>query len=131
MGDAGSTTIGLLLATIGIYYQQTHLLQLASGFVPVFLILLLPLTDTTFVFCTRLLRGQHFYFGGKDHLSHRIMNAGFRPRTAVLLQYLFSLTSGAIAVWVIDAEIVIQLLAVQVLLYAVAEGSRKLYRIGL
>jgi UDP-GlcNAc:undecaprenyl-phosphate/decaprenyl-phosphate GlcNAc-1-phosphate transferase len=131
MGDAGSLMLGFVLATIGILFQQAHYTQLGIGFVPVFLILLLPLTDTSFVIFTRLLRGQHIYFGGKDHVSHRLMRAGLHPVATTAFQYLFCILACAAAMGLRDTDVVVQLLGIQAVLFCIAEGSRKLYKVGI
>jgi UDP-GlcNAc:undecaprenyl-phosphate GlcNAc-1-phosphate transferase len=62
LGDGGSLPLGLAVALlVGSEVQGTT--------APLFLTML-PIADTTFVTCSRLLKGKKPWVGGKDHLSH-------------------------------------------------------------
>lgn len=69
MGDCGSLPLGYLFAVFGLEYYEA-----VKGFslIPI-LILAYPIIDTIFVTVTRTLRGQKFWIGGSDHISHRMM----------------------------------------------------------
>src|SRR4030095_6456718 len=61
------------------------------------LILLIPIFDTIIVTVTRTLSGRRVAQGGRDHTSHRLVALGMSERGAVLMLYLFAVTSGALA----------------------------------
>ncbi len=96
MGDSGSLFIGFLLA-IGSLLDVTHVSGVpALVFAPV-IMLAIPIFDTFFVSVTRRIRGQPVSQGGTDHSSHRLVRLGLNERNAVLLLYVLTAASGAIA----------------------------------
>lgn len=81
MGDAGSLFLGYLLA-VAVLEVNPELVPPASFAVP-FLLLALPVLDTTTVTVARLRHGRPVSSGGKDHLSHRLVAREFSPGGAV------------------------------------------------
>jgi UDP-GlcNAc:undecaprenyl-phosphate GlcNAc-1-phosphate transferase len=102
MGDAGSLFIGFTLAGMTVMTNTgkaasgstSHLLSVIA--IPV-LILFIPILDTGFVSVMRKLFSRPISQGGQDHSSHRMVAIGFSERKAVLVLYLLSIVSGAIA----------------------------------
>lgn len=117
MGDAGSLFLGYLLAALALKLtlapitpeivrlaraadyplgsmQGTHAVALLA---PVFA-LGLPIFDTTLVTISRIRRGQRVSEGGKDHVSHRLVAAGFSHRETVMTLYLASCALGGISI---------------------------------
>ena len=93
MGDCGSLPLGYLFAVMGLsYYGITE----SFSMIPI-LILLFPILDTTFVFTTRILKGKKFYVGGRDHLSHELIEFVGSERRVFLLVMGFQIASGVIA----------------------------------
>ncbi len=91
MGDTGSLFLGFVLAALGIKMRFPTREPWVTWMIPL-LVLAVPLLDTTLVFVSRLRRGQNpLTTPGKDHLSHRLVNAGWSRREAVLLLYLTGL----------------------------------------
>jgi UDP-GlcNAc:undecaprenyl-phosphate GlcNAc-1-phosphate transferase len=85
MGDAGALFLGIIVsvATIRLNPEITPTWQ--SLAIPVIL-LAVPLLDTCVAVFSRLSRGLSPLTGGKDHLSHRLVRAGFtRPLAAIFL----------------------------------------------
>ena len=77
MGDTGSMFFGFMLGLLGIY---------SGGKVAtVFLALGLPLFDSLFVIIRRLSRGDSPLKGGRDHLHHLLLDAGFSERKVIVL----------------------------------------------
>lgn len=81
MGDTGSQFLGMFLAYFGIKYlwnsadffeEQIASKQLCT----VLVAFILPITDTSFVVISRLLRGQSPFVGGKDHTTHNLSYCG-------------------------------------------------------
>lgn len=97
MGDCGSMFIGFILAAIGVMGTRRGTSSfLATLAVPV-LVLGVPVFDTILVTLTRRANGRHFYEGGKDHISHRLVILGMSERRAVLTLYFMSLGCGMVA----------------------------------
>lgn len=88
MGDGGAYFIGFLLATATLTatfsgYDKAP----QTVFVP-FLILAVPLYDTTTVVLIRLRNGKSPFEGDKNHFSHRLVDLGLTKTQAVLTVYL-------------------------------------------
>jgi UDP-GlcNAc:undecaprenyl-phosphate GlcNAc-1-phosphate transferase len=96
MGDAGSLFLGFLLAVV-VLEVNPGLTPPATFLVP-FLLLALPVLDTTTVVVARLRRGRPIDAGGKDHLSHRLVQRGVSPGRAVAVLVLAEILLGVLAV---------------------------------
>lgn len=103
MGDAGSLTIGFLLAALGI---QIRFLQypLASTWMAPIVVLGVFIFDTTLVTVSRLRRGRSPFQGGSDHTSHRLVQLGLSQPRAVLTLYVAAVSLGATAVMLTRLE---------------------------
>lgn len=94
MGDCGSNLIGFLLATltiVGTFYNN-------SGSRHVILaplcVLAVPLYDFCTVILIRLKHGRSPFHGDKSHFSHRLVELGLRPASAVLTIHLATMMTG-------------------------------------
>ena len=98
MGDCGSLFIGAILGGSSLVpvFRSTKL-SLVGPFIPVALILVVPLFDTSFVLVLRRLAGRKASKGGTDHVSHRLASLGFSERSAVRILYLLGLVGGLTA----------------------------------
>jgi len=92
MGDAGALFLGLLLATstlvVGGRTNDEFSGQTFFFFAPVlipFVILGVPLLDTTFAFLRRVVQRRGFSVADKEHLHHRLVRLGHGHRRAVLI----------------------------------------------
>jgi UDP-GlcNAc:undecaprenyl-phosphate GlcNAc-1-phosphate transferase len=95
MGDCGSMFLGCTLAAIAIIGTVQHVSGLfVAVLIPLF-ILGIPIFDTVFVTFFRKVRGQPISQGGRDHVSHRLVNMGLSERNAVLVLYVISALFGA------------------------------------
>jgi UDP-GlcNAc:undecaprenyl-phosphate/decaprenyl-phosphate GlcNAc-1-phosphate transferase len=100
LGDAGSHLVGYLLAVMAIlphfYTKQNprHLAVLAPLFV-----LAVPLLDLAQVSLFRTLNRKPFWIGDTNHLSHRLVRAGFSRTTTVLLLWLAAALIGVVALF--------------------------------
>lgn len=84
LGDAGAYFFGYVLSAASIVGK----LQLSTGFamIPLILLLLLPILDTTQVFVRRLIAGKNpLTTPGKDHLHHRLLASGFGQRRVAII----------------------------------------------
>ena len=85
MGDSGALFLGLLIGTVslaGIVRTQSLVINL----VPL-VIAGIPLLDTASAFIRRTRQGQRFDQADKGHIHHRLLNAGFGQRKAVVILY--------------------------------------------
>jgi len=94
LGDTGSHLVGYLLAVLAIlpHFYSIHNPRPWAVLSPI-LVLAVPLADMVWVVALRLRRGQPFYLGDNNHLSHQLVRRGLSPVRAVLLLWL--LTAGA------------------------------------
>jgi UDP-GlcNAc:undecaprenyl-phosphate GlcNAc-1-phosphate transferase len=85
MGDAGSLTLGYLLALIAIQ----GVLKTAAAVALLFptLVLLVPIFDTSFVLLHRMKYGRALWSADANHLHHRFVRIGFGQRRAALALY--------------------------------------------
>lgn len=95
MGDAGSTFIGLMLATmtvLGTFYEEPHK-EPHVLLAPLF-ILAIPLYDFTTVLVIRLSNGKSPFQPDRNHFSHRLTDLGLSRRNAVLTVHFTTLATG-------------------------------------
>lgn len=90
LGDAGSLYLGFLLAAISIRIDLDNDSAPIRALVLI-LILAIPVIDTTQVVVSRIAKGKSPFEGGRDHLSHLLLNRGLSQRSV-----LFILTTSAI-----------------------------------
>lgn len=96
MGDSGSMFLGFIIGGVSIM----GLLKTATilGLVFPLIVLGMPVTDLTFAIIRRKLRGQSIAKADRGHLHHRLLDAGYTQRQAVLLMYGISACFGLAAV---------------------------------
>jgi UDP-GlcNAc:undecaprenyl-phosphate GlcNAc-1-phosphate transferase len=97
MGDAGALFLGVLLATLTVRLNPDTQTQLGSYLTPIFL-LAIPILDTTVAVLSRLKRHISPFQGGQDHLSHRLIRAGFSRRKAAASLWTLSALFAAVAI---------------------------------
>jgi UDP-GlcNAc:undecaprenyl-phosphate GlcNAc-1-phosphate transferase len=97
LGDAGSMLIGFLVAGLTLVSDSAHTRSAVSVVVLPVLVLLVPIFDTVFVTCTRILANRAVSAGGRDHTSHRLVQLGLSEREAVGILYVASFLGGAVA----------------------------------
>lgn len=96
MGDTGSQMLGYVLSTVsvlGLFKFST----LVTFVVPV-LALAVPLSDTVFAFCRRILHGQSPFQADRGHFHHKLMDLGLSQKQAVAILYAVSAVLGLAAV---------------------------------
>lgn len=96
MGDTGSLLLGYVLSTVsvlGLFKFYT----LVTFVVPV-LALAVPLSDTLFAFCRRILHGQSPFTADRGHFHHKLMDLGLNQKQAVAILYAVSAILGLAAV---------------------------------
>ncbi len=92
LGDAGSMFIGFLLALIGLQLRFENLVNV-TFLVPV-VVLGVPIMDTTLVALSRLRHHRPVFLGGRDHISHRLVQLGLPVKAAVHVLYWAALCLG-------------------------------------
>ncbi len=97
MGDAGSLLLGYMLAVLAIKLRFPGVEPERSWMIPI-LVLAVPIFDTTLVTISRLRRGVSISSGGRDHVSHRLVQLGLSVRQSVGIIYLAALLGGIVAV---------------------------------
>jgi UDP-GlcNAc:undecaprenyl-phosphate/decaprenyl-phosphate GlcNAc-1-phosphate transferase len=98
LGDSGSHLVGYLLAVIAIlphFYSEKNPRTLAV--LTPLLVLAVPLADLAWVVILRTRKGQPFYIGDTNHLSHRLVRSGLNRTVAVMLIWLLAAGIGALA----------------------------------
>ncbi len=83
MGDAGSMTIGFLIATLSILTLKTR--DASIAFFPMVLINGIVIIDTSLVFFLRILSGRSPLSPGLDHVHHRALRVMGNPKKALSL----------------------------------------------
>ena len=110
MGDTGSMTLGLLLASAGVSYVGRSTAPTYSDFagsipllIPV-LVLAIPFIDTAFAIARRAYRRQPLSMADKGHLHHLLITFGHSHRRAVLVMYYWSavIAGGVVALAAFD-----------------------------
>jgi UDP-GlcNAc:undecaprenyl-phosphate GlcNAc-1-phosphate transferase len=98
LGDAGSHLLGFLLAVLTIL---PHFHSAANprpwAVLSPLLLLAVPLLDLVWVVLLRWRKGQPFYVGDTNHLSHRLVRHGLsQPQAVVVIWALAALAGGAV-----------------------------------
>ncbi len=100
MGDAGSLFIGYFVAALTVlstFYQSGTSNATSWSVVMPFVILAVPIFDTTSVILIRIRNGKPIYVGDKNHFSHRLCALGMGQRRAVFFIHLVTLCVGSAA----------------------------------
>lgn len=95
MGDGGAYFMGFTLAGIGVIGLVKSVTTVAV-LLP-FLILAVPILDTSTVVLDRLCRGKSPFAADKRHLHHRLLQAGLSQRAIALFIYVMTLWVGSLA----------------------------------
>jgi UDP-GlcNAc:undecaprenyl-phosphate GlcNAc-1-phosphate transferase len=96
MGDTGALFLGYVLAVssiMGVFKGYTLLAVLV-----VFLAMALPIFDTLFAMCRRIYKHRPIMEADKGHLHHRLIDAGYSHKQAVMLLYGLSAATAVIAI---------------------------------
>jgi UDP-GlcNAc:undecaprenyl-phosphate GlcNAc-1-phosphate transferase len=96
MGDTGSTFLGYVLAVtscIGVFKSYAIL-----SIVLAILAMALPILDTLFAMIRRAINHKPIMGADRGHLHHRLIDAGYTNKQAVMILYALSLTSAVVAV---------------------------------
>lgn len=118
MGDTGALLLGYILSTVSVIgLFKFH--AVVSVAVP-FLVLALPLFDTSFAFLRRLLKGQNPMSPDRGHFHHRLIDKGLSQKQAVAILYTISALLGLAAVLISSRDSFRALIFVVAVVVAVA-----------
>ena len=129
MGDAGALFLGVLLATLTVRFEPTTQSPISAYFVPIFL-LAIPILDTSVAVLSRIRRHISPFQGGQDHLSHRLIRAGYSRRTAAFSLWGLSAVFAFIPLLISNSEslnesyILILAFAVWIMIFALFFKTR-------
>ena len=96
MGDTGSTFLGFVLGTLSV--QGLFKYYAVISFLVPFIILGLPILDTTVAFTRRILRGQSPMTADRSHIHHKLIDMGLNQKQAVATLYIVAGVLGLSAV---------------------------------
>jgi len=98
LGDAGALYLGFLLAAISIRVDVNSDTEIIRVLVPL-LIFAIPVIDITQVVISRVVKGKSPFEGGRDHLSHLLLNKGLSEGKALTVLTASALTFALIGVF--------------------------------
>jgi UDP-N-acetylmuramyl pentapeptide phosphotransferase/UDP-N-acetylglucosamine-1-phosphate transferase len=97
MGDVGSSTLGLLAATLSLWGARDGIFP----FWIAFLVFSPFIVDATVTLFRRLLRGDKIWQAHKTHFYQRLVQAGWGHRKTVLWEYVLMAACAGSAIWVV------------------------------
>jgi len=117
MGDTGALLLGFVLATVSII--GLFKFYAVVSFAAPFLVVAVPLMDTSFAFFRRIFRGKNPLKPDRGHFHHRLIDLGLSQKQAVGVLYAISGLLGLAAVVITTrTEIRALILAAAVLIAA-------------
>lgn len=102
MGDTGSLIVGLISAIVAVKFVEVarnlpidHPYKIRSAPIFILAVLCIPVVDTVRVFVVRLLQGRSPMSPDRNHLHHKLVDAGFShvTTTAILSAICIALTA--------------------------------------
>ena len=97
LGDAGSLYLGFLLAAISIRIDLDNDSALIRALVLI-LILAIPVIDAAQVVVSRIVKSQSPFQGGRDHISHLLLNRGLSQSAVLFILTTFSVLFAVVAI---------------------------------
>ncbi len=96
LGDSGSNTLGFAVAFICIEYSQNVNHSSYVNPVTALWLVAIPLVDCVTVLISRVLRGIMPFRPGRDHLHHKLLNLGIKPKKILLIFIMSSISLAGI-----------------------------------
>jgi UDP-GlcNAc:undecaprenyl-phosphate GlcNAc-1-phosphate transferase len=103
LGDAGALFIGAILAILTIRLDP-ETANPVSGWVFALLLFAVPILDTSVAVISRIYRGFSPIQGGRDHLSHRLLNLGYSKKLTALTIWLLQIYFSALGLLLFAAD---------------------------
>ncbi len=85
LGDSGSNMLGFAVAFICIEYSQNINHESYINPVTALWLVAIPLLDCIVVFLSRILKGIMPFRPGRDHLHHKLLDMGIKPKKILLI----------------------------------------------
>jgi len=101
LGDAGSLYLGFLLAAISIRIDLDNDSAPVRALVLI-LILAIPVIDTTQVVVSRIAKGKSPFEGGRDHISHHLLNRGLSQRSVLFILTISAILFATVAIFLAE-----------------------------
>ena len=101
LGDAGALYLGFLLAAISIRIDLDNDSAPIRALVLI-LILAIPVIDTLQVVVSRILKGKSPFQGGRDHISHLLLNRGHSQRAVLFILTTFAVIFAGVAIFLAE-----------------------------
>ena len=117
MGDTGAMFLGFILSTVSI--MGLFKAYAVISFIVPFIVLGLPLFDTSFAILRRIKNHKPIMEADRGHLHHRLLDMGFTQKQTVSILYLISTVLGLSAVVLIGAGVVRALVLVAAIIIAI------------
>jgi len=103
MGDCGSMFLGFMIAG-GSLVCQMKTSTLVGLAIP-FLVLCMPILDTSFVvICRRVLDRRSIFSPDRSHLHHRLLDLGLRQVTVVIIIYSVTIISASVGIFMLTTK---------------------------
>lgn len=112
IGDTGTTFLGFVLAVVSI--QGLFKAQAVITYIIPFLILGVPIFDTTFAIIRRLLTGRHPFAADRGHLHHRLVDMGFNKKQTVRILYAVSALLGTSSIMLVTQKVTYAIIIIAV-----------------
>lgn len=96
MGDTGSLFLGYTLSILSI--QGVFKLHTVLSFIVPFCLFALPLADTLFAMCRRLVHKESPFSPDRKHFHHKLVDMGFTQKEAVRILYSVCGILGLVAI---------------------------------
>jgi len=122
MGDTGSTFLGFILSVICI--QGLFKGYAVISFIIPFLILGLPIFDTSVAIIRRIHDKRPIMGADRGHLHHKLIDMGFSQKQTVAILYVIALLLGLSAVVLIEQGAQTAFLLISVVLLLLIFGGR-------
>lgn len=122
MGDTGSTFLGFILSVICI--QGLFKGYAIISFIIPFLILGLPIFDTSVAIIRRIHDKRPIMGADRGHLHHKLIDMGFSQKQTVAILYVIAMLLGLSAVVLIEQGAQTAFLMISVVLLMLIFGSR-------
>jgi len=99
MGDTGSLMLGFAVSAVAIILVNAEAASLNKP-ITVLLVLAMPVVDTLWVMCRRVMQGKNPAMADKTHLHHRLLALGLSQTAVVSVLYIWVALFGGLALLV-------------------------------
>ena len=120
MGDTGALFLGYTLAVISVF--GVFKLHTVLAFLVPFAIFALPVFDTLFAICRRVLSGKSPFAPDRGHIHHRLIDMGFTQKESVKILYAICGIFGLVAVFCTESMFQTMRVTKSVLIAVIAMG---------